>query len=149
MRTLLLFLPLSLMVLLTTVSPVMNTSSTAPTVNNRLLLYGIWKSNVIMNNSFTNNKLVDKENSTNTEIYTFQGDNTFSLTQGAFSIKGKWDINKEGNLVTVSTESGEAIQWQIQSLSNAQLKLFRSETIQMGSKTHRLETLVSCSRVVQ
>ncbi|MDJ1469430.1 hypothetical protein QNI19_14035 [Cytophagaceae bacterium DM2B3-1] len=148
MKTPLLFLPISLMVLLTEVSLVMNISSTTTTVNNRLLS-GIWKSTIITNNTFTNNKLVDKENSTNTEIYTFQGDNTFSLTQGAFSIKGKWDINKEGNLVTVTTESGEAMQWQIQSLSSAQLKLFRSETTQMVSKTHRLETLVSCSRIVQ
>ncbi|MDJ1483826.1 hypothetical protein QNI16_25220 [Cytophagaceae bacterium YF14B1] len=148
MKTPLLFLPISLVVLLTAVSPVMNTYSTTTTVNNRLLS-GIWKSTIITNNTFTNNKLVDKENSTNTEIYTFQGDNMFSLTQGAFSIKGEWDINKDGNLVTVTTESGEAMQWQIQSLSSVQLKLFRSETIQMGSKTHQLETLVSCSRIVQ
>ncbi|MDJ1499207.1 hypothetical protein [Xanthocytophaga agilis] len=148
MKTPLLFLPISLVVLLIAVSPVMNTYSTTTTVNNRLLS-GIWKSTIITNNTFTNNTLIDKENSTNTEVYTFQGDNTFSLTQGAFSIKGKWDINKEGNLVTVTTESGEAIQWQIQYLSGAQLKLFRSETRQMGSKRHRLETLVSCSRIVQ
>lgn len=150
MKQVLFFLPISLILFLVAFNQdVAQSNSVTTTKNSKLLLSGNWQSNKIYNNSFVNGKLLDQQQSEAVETYSFLADDSFSLTQGTFSIEGKWMLDKDGSQVIVTTESGEELKWQIQALSHNQLKLFRSETIQVGSKAHRLETLVNCTRILQ
>jgi|GEM_PF-3976783 len=116
----------------------------------RLQLSGVWQSETIMINRYTNSTLTGSENTSMAETYTLHTDGNFKLSAtGGFTIKGKWNLNRSGDQLVVATDEGGIMEWQIQSLSDKQLVLYSSQTTMIGERAERLETWVNCIKAAQ
>ncbi len=111
-------------------------------------LSGSWQSKTIAKSYYTNDELTEQENSEAIETYNFTQTGDFQLIQDSFAIKGTWVLTRSGNVLLVSTESGEVLHWEVKELTDEQLILYSSQTVMVGENAQRLETHVLCTKVL-